>query len=178
MKSILKHSRSLEPDEAEDDAGGVKGSGVAGAGGETKRQAQRSLKWDEENLKLTEAQKCAKMKITEPKTPFQRTLLPDDDVPEFSLDDSDNGMSVDEPEAPAETADEPSRLSAAEPDSVDHDASAARVRMAPENADSPAKDDADAAKKQRFEQMRKMHYMGMAKAPPSSDEEESEDDDE
>lgn len=35
-------------------------------------QSKGGIKWDEENILITEAEKCSTMKIDEPKTPFMR----------------------------------------------------------------------------------------------------------
>ncbi|EPY53438.1 protein phosphatase regulatory subunit Glc9 [Schizosaccharomyces cryophilus OY26] len=58
-------------------------------------ESSRRLRWDEENLRLAEAQKSSTMKISEPKTPYQHTLLLDEEVPELSLDNSDTELADD-----------------------------------------------------------------------------------
>ncbi|ODQ54069.1 hypothetical protein SAICODRAFT_18157 [Saitoella complicata NRRL Y-17804] len=71
--------------------------GTGGAAGHTPR-----LKWDEANLYLTEQQKSSTMKITEPKTPYERRLDPheidamgldDDDLPPMSLGEAEESPS-------------------------------------------------------------------------------------
>ncbi|KAL2315297.1 Protein phosphatase regulatory subunit Glc9 [Schizosaccharomyces pombe] len=103
VKSILKHSRmsspSLETDSMESGQQqnmvsstpsiDMNESDCSGTGTPSEERIRR-LRWDEENLSKAEQQKSAKMKITEPKTPFQRFLLPDDEVPEINLDETDS----------------------------------------------------------------------------------------
>lgn len=119
------------------------------------------LKWDEANLYLTEQEKNATMKITEPKTPYQGTIgsseyYHDDDgedIPPLD-DDPEGGLLLGEPEVPAHhdptlqntriLKDEVLLKKEAEED--------AQRKKAEEEEETPEE------KHKRFEQMRKQHY--------------------
>ncbi|KAK9475728.1 hypothetical protein V1514DRAFT_339211 [Lipomyces japonicus] len=100
------------------------------------------LKWDEVNLYLTEQDRTAKMKITEPKTPYQHSFEPiDDDEDELEVEDVP-GLSLGEPaeEVPHH---EPKVT-------VDHD----RFKGSSDD-DEEGHDD---EKHRRFQELRKKHY--------------------
>ncbi|EPX71297.1 protein phosphatase regulatory subunit Glc9 [Schizosaccharomyces octosporus yFS286] len=106
VKSILKRtqsgSKAIESDHDETDNESLKLPVTASVTNSQKPALDRSLstesrrlRWDEENLRLAEAQKTSTMKISEPKTPFQHTLLLDDEVPDLSLDNSETELADD-----------------------------------------------------------------------------------
>ncbi|WBW72026.1 serine/threonine protein phosphatase PP1 regulatory subunit Glc8 [Schizosaccharomyces osmophilus] len=107
VKSILKRTQSgskpVESDHDETDNESLKLPVTASVTNSQKpvldrslsTESSRRLRWDEENLRLAEAQKTSTMKILEPKTPFQHTLLVDEEVPELSLDHSETELADD-----------------------------------------------------------------------------------
>lgn len=147
---------------------------------------EERLKWDEANLYLTEQEKTAKMKIDEPKTPFQGPVgsneyyLPDDDIVSAPGEEPDD-FSLGEPEYPEDkdsTIQNDRIIPANEDEDVDDE----------EQDDDDDEDDQDKGerlqdlspeeKHRRFEQMRKEHYLmkgDVLKHPPPIDDEEDED---
>ncbi|KAF4975696.1 hypothetical protein FZEAL_7551 [Fusarium zealandicum] len=140
-----------------------------GSTGDPFEPSQR-LKWDEANLYLTEQERSATMKITEPKTPYAKHYDPtedpsDDDEdplahagahlknPRAGREDDIPGLSLGEPEEEVSEAGAPSPRSdksvhVEEESSVGHDAEAELAGMSPEERE----------KHRKFEQLRKRHY--------------------
>ncbi|ANB11080.1 Glc8p [Sugiyamaella lignohabitans] len=165
-------------------------SSTAGVDQDSERAKQEHLKWDEANLYLTEQEKAATMKITEPKTPYQGAVgdseyyLPDeeDDVVKtrdnriLSVDELD-GFSLGESVAPpAQVATQNDRILYRENDSNDA-----------EDEDDEDEDDEDEEEEEeeltpeerhrRFEELRKSHYHMKAAALHTSVPAEDDDED-
>ncbi|KAL7667103.1 Protein GLC8 [[Candida] zeylanoides] len=109
------------------------------------------LKWDELNLYKTEQEKCATMRIDEPKTPYEGGFNPNG---EYYRDDDDiPGFELGEGEFDADATQAPSSLNGGE------------ILRSPE-ADAEVEDDAEDSppelsaeeRHRHFEEMRKEHY--------------------
>ncbi len=148
------------------------------------------LKWDEANLYLTEQERTATMKITEPKTPYAKHYDPsedDDDVTDYEMLDGGHGgkedipgLSLGEPEEEVPEEDEDGSRSASRKQSKVHvnDEDATPQHDADEYLDMTPE---EREKHRKFEAMRKKHYemKDVAKflGHPENLEEELEDDD-
>ncbi|VVT57188.1 uncharacterized protein SAPINGB_P005578 [Magnusiomyces paraingens] len=128
------------------------------------------LKWDEVNLYLTEQEKNATMKITEPKTPYQshagstEYYKEDDD----DLLDGEEGLILGEPELPVQSD------ATIENDRIVKDESVVNEPEEEEEEETPEE------KHKRFEELRKKHYFmkgAVLHHPNAADEEDKDDDD-
>lgn len=137
------------------------------------------LKWDEANLYLTEQEKNATMKITEPKTPYQGAVgeseyYKDDDEENTPLDDLDEGggLLLGEPELSAQTD------ATIENDRITKDESIAEK----EEQELEEPEETPEERHKRFEEMRKKHYfmkgavLHHPKKDDDDDDEEGEED--
>lgn len=112
------------------------------------------LKWDELNLYKTEQEKCATMRIDEPKTPYEGGFNPNG---EYYRDDDDiPGFELGEGEFDADATQAPSSLNGGE---------IIRLPDADADADAEVEDDEDSPpelsaeeRHRHFEEMRKEHY--------------------
>lgn len=112
-----------------------------------------NLKWDEINLYKTEQEKCATMRIDEPKTPYEGGFDPlgeyyrEDDPEEIPLLELGQGQFDDESEL---AANQPVEQEAEDNGSLDLEEQELReLELAPQLAEERHK---------RFEEMRKAHY--------------------
>ncbi|KAI1263538.1 hypothetical protein F5Y18DRAFT_418204 [Xylariaceae sp. FL1019] len=124
------------------------------AGEEDMSNSQR-LQWDEANLYLTEQERTATMKITEPKTPYARHYEPSEDEDDEMEDGEEGqipGLSLGEPEEEVPVSEGSSRKSKVHVSDEDatpqHDAENEYIGMTPEERE----------KHRKFEQARKKHY--------------------
>ncbi|KAJ2854867.1 hypothetical protein GGI22_004341 [Coemansia erecta] len=103
------------------------------------------LRWDEDNLRITEAQKDAKMKVDEPKTPYIRYNpdLDEDDIEEME----DLKLAPDVSSVPSSTASSPKRAHIIPP-----------ADWASSEGEDEGETEADKAKHERFRKMRQKHY--------------------
>lgn len=128
---------------------------------------QARLKWDEANLYLTEQERTATMKITEPKTPYAKHYEPsedEDDIDDYEMLDGGDaggehagkedipGLSLGEPEEEIPEGGfaerKPSKVHVSDEDATpQHDADD-YIGMTPEERE----------KHRKFEAMRKKHY--------------------
>ncbi|KAI1135607.1 hypothetical protein F5Y05DRAFT_166401 [Hypoxylon sp. FL0543] len=118
------------------------------------------LKWDEANLYLTEQERTATMKITEPKTPYARHYEPSEDEDDDMLDGEGSrkeeipGLSLGEPEEEVPEGEfgssrKQSKVHVNDEDATPlHDAENEYIGMSPEERE----------KHRKFEQLRKKHY--------------------
>lgn len=138
------------------------------APGEDLSESSQRLKWDEANLYLTEQERTATMKITEPKTPYAKHYDPNEDpsddenpmedaVPNRKRpghEDEIPGLSLGEPEEAVPERHEMSRSNSEKSVHVDDDSSVGHsledelAGMTPEERE----------KHHKFEQLRKKHY--------------------
>ncbi|KAI1372757.1 hypothetical protein F4677DRAFT_241042 [Hypoxylon crocopeplum] len=128
--------------------------------GDQELDNNQRLKWDEANLYLTEQERTATMKITEPKTPYARHYEPSEDDDDEMLDGEDSrkeeipGLSLGEPEEaiPEDefgSARKQSKVHVNDEDATPlHDAENEFLGMSPE----------DREKHRKFEALRKKHY--------------------
>lgn len=114
------------------------------------------LKWDELNLYKTEQEKCATMRIDEPKTPYEGGFNPNG---EYYRDDEDiPGFELGEGEFDADATQAPSSLNGGEIIRLpDADADADADAEVEDNEDSPPELSAE-ERHRHFEEMRKEHY--------------------
>ncbi|KAI2613439.1 hypothetical protein GGR54DRAFT_328718 [Hypoxylon sp. NC1633] len=122
--------------------------------------SNQRLKWDEANLYLTEQERTATMKITEPKTPYARHYEPSEDEDEEMLDGDSSrkeeipGLSLGEPEEEVPEDEfgslrKQSKVHVNDEDATPlHDAENEFLAMSPE----------DREKHRKFEALRKKHY--------------------
>lgn len=144
-------------------------------------QNENGLKWDEANIYLNEQDRTAKMKIDEPKTPFQGAIgdseyyLPDEEEEAVKTRDGERKIAVDEldefslgePEYKNET------------DPIVQNDRIERVVNDDDDKDEDDEEDRDETaeeKHRRFEEKRKAHYHMKANPlkqpmPPVEDEE-------
>ncbi|KAJ2608098.1 hypothetical protein EV177_005152 [Coemansia sp. RSA 1804] len=102
------------------------------------------LRWDEDNIRITEAQKDAKMKVDEPKTPYIR-YNPDLDADIQEMEDLK--LASDMSSVPSSIASSPKKAQIVAPtDWVSSD------------DDDEAETEAEKAKHERFRKMRQQHY--------------------
>ena len=107
------------------------------------------LKWDELNLYQTEQEKCATMKIDEPKTPYEGGFDPnneyykEDDIPDFELG---------APEVAVDASKAGESLNGGQ---IIKDQTTEEVEDEPEQKPEPVSAE---EKHKRFEEMRKQHY--------------------
>ncbi|KAI1086742.1 hypothetical protein F5B19DRAFT_119067 [Rostrohypoxylon terebratum] len=119
------------------------------------------LKWDEANLYLTEQERTATMKITEPKTPYARHYEPSEDDEDDEMLDGENSrreeiseLSLGEPEEDVPEGEfgigrKQSKVHVNDEDATPiHDAENEYVGLSPEERE----------KHRKFEQLRKKHY--------------------
>ncbi|KAI0396776.1 hypothetical protein F5Y17DRAFT_58819 [Xylariaceae sp. FL0594] len=116
------------------------------------------LQWDEANLYLTEQERTATMKITEPKTPYARHYEPSKDDDEEMADDESKedipGLSLGEPEEAVPEGEFSSGRKQSKVHVNDHDATPLHdadndyLGMTPEERE----------KHRKFEELRKKHY--------------------
>ncbi|KAJ2556804.1 hypothetical protein EV175_001756 [Coemansia sp. RSA 1933] len=104
------------------------------------------LRWDEDNLRITEAQKDAKMKVDEPKTPYIRY---NPDLDEEDIDEmEDLKLAPDASSSiPSSTASSPKRAHIVAP-----------ADWASSEDDEEGETEADKEKHERFRRMRQKHY--------------------
>ncbi|KAJ1667259.1 hypothetical protein EV178_001509 [Coemansia sp. RSA 1646] len=102
------------------------------------------LRWDEDNLRITEAQKDAKMKVDEPKTPYIR-YNPDLDADIQEMEDLK--LAPDVSSTPSSTASSPKRAHIVAP-----------TDWASSEDEEEGETEADKAKHERFRRMRQKHY--------------------
>ncbi|AOA62039.1 Protein phosphatase 1 (Glc7p) regulatory subunit [Komagataella phaffii CBS 7435] len=149
------------------DAAQTKGDKIRQKLKEKKQQLEEEhLKWNEANLYMNEQEKCATMKIDEPKTPYEGGVDPTGEYYQDDEEELDN-FALGEPEftVPKEEQEpfEPSEPS--EPSSEDSETEHAPKETAQQ-------------KHKRFEEMRKQHYhlkgSVLGKPLSVSDEEEDE----
>lgn len=142
------------------------------------------LKWDEANLYLTEQEKNATMKITEPKTPYQGTVgeseyYKDDDGDDIPpLDDTEGGLLLGEPEL------HPSHDPTLEDGRILKDEVLLKQEAEEAAREQEEEDEGETVdeKHKRFEQLRKQHYHMKGnilhqKVDLDEEEEEDEEDD-
>ncbi|KAI2608133.1 uncharacterized protein GGS25DRAFT_262167 [Hypoxylon fragiforme] len=122
--------------------------------------SNQRLKWDEANLYLTEQERTATMKITEPKTPYARHYEPSEDEDDEMLDGENSrreeipGLSLGEPEEEVPEDDfgssrKQSKVHVNDEDATPlHDAENEYLGMTPEERE----------KHRKFELLRKKHY--------------------
>lgn len=122
--------------------------------------SNQRLKWDEANLYLTEQERTATMKITEPKTPYARHYEPSEDEDDDMLDGENSrreeipGLSLGEPEEEVPEDDfgssrKQSKVHVNDEDATPlHDAENEYLGMTPEERE----------KHRKFELLRKKHY--------------------
>jgi protein phosphatase inhibitor 2 len=118
------------------------------------------LQWDEANLYLTEQERTATMKITEPKTPYARHYEPSEDDDDDMIDgdplsrEDIPGLSLGEPEEEVPegefaTSRKQSKVHVNDEDATPlHDAENDYIGMTPEERE----------KHRKFEELRKKHY--------------------
>ncbi|KAK9496212.1 hypothetical protein V1508DRAFT_407991 [Lipomyces doorenjongii] len=153
------------------------------------------LKWDEANIYLTEQERTATMKITEPKTPYARSVDLSDLLDEDEIDESQGivlngvngnrgrddvpGLDLGEPE---EVVPVPRFSSATIV--IDGEEGERRVSLdenAPDKADEDDEPEDGEERHRRFEEMRKKHYemkdaLKLAHQLQEQEEDEDEDD--
>lgn len=167
------------------EGGSKNGISSSSNGDQQKGVDNEHLKWDEANLYLTEQEKNATMKITEPKTPYQGSVGESeyyhddecDDVP--PLDDGpEGGLLLGEPEIPSSSTFDVS----VENGRILKDE--ALLQKEAEEKAQQEQEETPEERHKRFEEMRKKHYhmKGSAlhhlSATAAEDEDEEEDDDE
>ncbi|KAJ1841959.1 hypothetical protein LPJ73_005949 [Coemansia sp. RSA 2703] len=105
------------------------------------------LRWDEDNIRITEAQKDAKMKVDEPKTPYIR-YNPDLDADLQEMEDLK--LASDMSSRSSSVMSSPKRAQVIAPSdwASDSEDESTRAEMT----------EAEKAKHERFEKMRKQHY--------------------
>ncbi|KAJ2771524.1 hypothetical protein IWQ57_002179 [Coemansia nantahalensis] len=103
------------------------------------------LRWDEDNLKITEAQKDAKMKVDEPKTPFIRYNPDDADMDEMD-EMEDLKLTSGVSSRSSSVASSPKRAQVVAP-----------LDWVSENEDE-GETEVDRAKHERFRKLRERHY--------------------
>ncbi|KAK9452470.1 hypothetical protein V1511DRAFT_464412 [Dipodascopsis uninucleata] len=118
--------------------------------------AGNRLKWDEANIYLTEQERTATMKITEPKTPFARSVDMDD-LNWDSDEDDMPGLDLGEPEEPVtEVETEPhSEIIVAPEPIVEFNADSDLNNGCEDDKES---DETEEERHRRFQEMRKRHY--------------------
>ncbi|KAI0017170.1 hypothetical protein F4780DRAFT_796782 [Xylariomycetidae sp. FL0641] len=128
-------------------------------GGDEALNNSQRLQWDEANLYLTEQERTATMKITEPKTPYARHYDPAEDEDDDLMDGEPSqkeeipGLSLGEPEEEIPEGEFSSRkqnkVHVNDEDATPlHDAENEFLGMTPEERE----------KHRKFEQLRKKHY--------------------
>lgn len=135
----------------------------------------RSLKWDEANLYLTEQQKNSTMKITEPKTPYAPQYDPSEDQDEMMCDDETSSSS----EGRMAKLDDIPSLDIGEPEEEMQIPAPRQHKAVVVDDDKDSVDDLvpntpeEAEKHRRFEEMRKSHYKMMAVHTADHEDEET-----
>lgn len=134
------------------------------------------LRWDEKNLLINEREKCATMKIDEPKTPYEGGFNPNNNYyREDNEDENDEREGEGDDEfVLGEAEDEQDFIPAV----IDQDQEA-RALQEQQEAHKKETDTRPTQKEHEsaFERMRKMHYKMEAKVRPSSDDDDNDDDD-
>lgn len=102
------------------------------------------LRWDEDNLRMTEAQKDSKMKVDEPKTPYIRY----DPNLDADLQEMEDLKLADTPSGPSSVASSPKRAHIVAPD--DHNWQT--------ESEEEEETEAEKARHERFKKMRQQHY--------------------
>lgn len=137
------------------------------SGVQPENDCESHLKWDERNLLVNEMEKTPKMKIDEPKTPYEGGFNPENDYYKMEpLDDMGLGEGVDDADVELENVEVvtpvPVQASAAE---------ARKAARAAEPEEVNIEDDISA-----FEGKRRMHYKTegnpLHQLPPSDEEDE------
>ncbi|KAJ1720445.1 hypothetical protein LPJ53_004935 [Coemansia erecta] len=105
------------------------------------------LRWDEDNIRITEAQKDAKMKVDEPKTPYIR-YNPDLDADLQEMEDLKLASGVSSRSSSVMSSPKRAQVIAPSDWASDSEDEATRADMT----------EAEKAKHERFEKMRKQHY--------------------
>ncbi|KAK7205013.1 hypothetical protein BZA70DRAFT_278858 [Myxozyma melibiosi] len=171
---------------------------VEGEDEETARKRQEArLKWDEANIYLTEQERTATMKITEPKTPYAASVDPsdlvdyddNDEIINLTLNGINNGVGA-KPSSDVPDLDlgEPEENYAAVPSEesriiVDESAAAADEREEQANDENTEPTETEEERHRRFEELRKKHYemkdalkiaQALAKHPEDEEDEDEE----